>query len=313
MLSCMGTLLFLCALVIDPAAINTPDTMMIGPEAEGPAVVRAQVLLYRARFSAGEIDGRYGRNLERAVAAFQTVRGLPVTGLIDSATWAALNADTAPAVIPYTISEQDVAGPFFNVPRDMMEQAKLERLGFQSPREQLGEKFHASPRLLAALNPGKTLATAGEQIIVPNVLLPAPVETAARVEVSKAQSAVMAFNAAGKLLGWYVATMGSEHDPLPIGEWKVAGVRWNPIFHYNPDLFWDADSGHEKAKIAAGPNNPVGVVWMSLTKPHYGIHGTPEPGKVGHTASHGCIRLTNWDAAELAAMVRPGTPAVLTE
>ena len=309
----MGALLFLCTLAIDPAAVNTPESMMIGPEAEGAAVVRAQVLLDRARFSPGEIDGRYGRNLERAVTAFQTVRGLSVTGLIDSATWAALNADTAPAVIPYTIAEEDVAGPFFKVPGDMMEQAKLEKLGFRSPQEQLGEKFHSSPRLLAALNPGKTLATPGEQIIAPNVLTPPPVETAARVEVSKTQSAVMAFDAAGKLLAWYVATLGSEHDPLPIGEWKITGLKRDPPFHYNPELFWDADSGHEKAKIAPGPNNPVGVVWINLTKPHYGIHGTPEPGKVGHTASHGCIRLTNWDAAELAAMVRPGTPASLTE
>ena len=122
-----------------------------------------------------------------------------------------------------------------------------------------------------------------------------------------------ALDAAGKILAQYPASSGSEHDPLPIGMWKINGVAKNPPFHYNPELFWDAEPNHSKAKIAPGPNNPVGVVWIDLTKDHYGIHGTPEPARVGHTQSHGCIRLTNWDAMELAGMVRPGLPAELKE
>ena len=149
-------------------------------------------------------------------------------------------------------------------------------------------------------------------IVVPAVVR-APAHRAARVVVSKSRRTVTAYGAGGALLAQYPATVGSEHDPLPIGDWKVTGIQHNPVFHYNPDLFWDADPKDQKAKIAAGPNNPVGVVWIGLTKEHYGIHGTPEPGKIGHTESHGCIRLTNWDADELSRMVSKGTPVVMKE
>ena len=298
---------------LDPARINDAGMVeAIGPGSKGPSVVRAQVLLARAHFSCGEIDGEYGVNLQKAAGAFQTARNLPSSGNLDAPTWEALNADQAPALIPYTVTAEDVAGPFVKIPPEMKDQAKLPALGYQSPEEALGERFHASPKLLEALNPGKPLAKEGQQILVPNVLTMPPGK-AAKVVVSKSQSAVMAYDGAGKLLAWYAATIGSEHDPLPIGEWKIEGVRRNPVFHYNPELFWDARSKDEKARIAAGPNNPVGVVWIDLSKEHYGIHGTPDPAKVGHVTSHGCIRLTNWDAAELAGMVQPGTPAILEE
>jgi lipoprotein-anchoring transpeptidase ErfK/SrfK len=131
--------------------------------------------------------------------------------------------------------------------------------------------------------------------------------------VSRSESAVRAYDDDGRLLAFYVATIGSEHDPLPVGEWKVRSITHDPVFHYNPGLFWDAKAGDGKATLPPGPNNPVGLVWIDLSKEHYGIHGTPEPSRIGHTTSHGCIRLTNWDALELAAMIRPGTPAVLEE
>jgi lipoprotein-anchoring transpeptidase ErfK/SrfK len=305
--------LLTAAVGFDPGAINNPglkDTT--GPGASGNAVVRAQILLNRAHFSSGEIDGEYGNNLAKAVTAYRGTHGLPAGDSVDAAVWAALDADTAPALVPYTIANDDVAGPFVKIPNDMMQMASLPALGYQSPAELLGEKFHAGPKLLAALNPDRDLGRAGENIVVPNVLVMPPGK-AASVVVSKSASAVTAYDANGKLLAFYAATIGSEHDPLPLGNWKIPGVQRNPWFHYNAELFWDAHNPGEKAKIAPGPNNPVGMVWIDLSKEHYGIHGTPEPSQVGHRASHGCIRLTNWDAAELAGMVRPGIPAVLKE
>ncbi len=296
----------------DFTAVESAQTETIGPGAKGSAVLRAQILLDRAHFSCGQIDGDFGSNLQKAVAAFQRTRGLPATGSVDPEAWAALNGDTAPVLTPYTIAAEDVTGPFAKLPKNMMDQAKLPYLGYGSPQEELGERFHSIPTLLAALNPGKDLSKAGEQIVVPNVVTLPPGE-AALVVVSKSDSSVTALDATGKTLAYYVATIGSEHDPLPIGNWKINGVAHNPVFHYNPQLFWDAHPQDSKAVIKAGPRNPVGVVWIDLSKEHYGIHGTPDPSKIGHAESHGCIRLTNWDASELAAMVKPGTPAILKD
>ena len=277
-----------------------------------PNVMRAQILLARAHFSCGEIDGRAGSNLQKTVSAFQGERQLPVTGNLDDATMAALNGDNNPITIPYTITPDDLKGPFLTIPPSMAAKAKLPAMNYQSSLEELAERFHASPDLLTNLNPGADFSKAGQQITVPNVLVmpPAP---AAQVIVSKSESSVRALDPTGKLLAFYVATIGSEHDPLPVGTWKILGVKRDPLFHYNPALFWDAKKTDGKATIQAGPNNPVGVVWIDLSKEHYGIHGTPEPSVIGHVTSHGCIRLTNWDALELAQMVSPGTPAILKE
>jgi lipoprotein-anchoring transpeptidase ErfK/SrfK len=293
--------------------VNNPGiTPVLGPDARGSAVVRTQILLDRQHFSSGEIDGYFGSNLVKAVAAFQTARNMQPSGRMDAQTWAALNSDTAPALVPYTITAADLAGPFVKVPAELMQQATLPALGYESAQEELGERFHASPKLLQALNPGKLLDKADEQIMVPNVNT-APPGPAASVVVSKSESSVTALDQDGHVLAWYAATIGSEHDPLPIGTWKIKGVQRNPKFHYNPNLFWDANATDQKATIQPGPNNPVGLVWIALSKEHYGIHGSPEPGRIGHTESHGCIRLTNWDAMELAGMVQPGVPAVLKE
>jgi lipoprotein-anchoring transpeptidase ErfK/SrfK len=212
----------------------------------------------------------------------------------------------------YTITADDEKGPFVQIPKEMMEQAELPGMGYTSALEELAERFHSSEQLLQALNPGADFTKVGQQLNVPNVVTMPPGQ-AAVVTVSKAESSVRATDADGKLLAFYVATIGSEHDPLPVGEWKVRWIKTNPVFHYDAKLFWDARKPDEKADIQPGPNNPVGVVWIDLSKDHYGIHGTPDATLVGHATSHGCIRLTNWDALELSTMVKPGTPALLKE
>lgn len=294
-------------------ANNPATTDAVHPKDSGSAVLRAQILLDRAHFSVGEIDGSFGQNMENTVRAYQAALHLPVDGTINADTWKALDADTAPVVVPYTIQPTDVSGPFYKVPTDMMEQAKLPALGYTSVLEELGERFHSSPKLLKDLNPGKQLNGPGEQIQIPNVDRTPITREAALVIVSKACSCVEVLDGQNQVIAHYPATMGSEHDPLPVGDWKISKPLWNPVFHYNPQLFWDANEKDAKANIKPGPNNPVGVVWIGLSKEHYGIHGTPEPSTIGKTQSHGCIRLTNWDATELATIVKPGMTASLRE
>jgi lipoprotein-anchoring transpeptidase ErfK/SrfK len=296
--------------------------------------LRTQVMLDRAGFSPGPIDGRVGSSTKKALEAFQKQAG-----------------DAAPQTIEpttrYRITAEDTAGPFVDIPKDLVEQSKLPQLGYRSIVEALAERFHSTPAFLQQLNPGAKF-TADEEIVVPNVeplVMPTPQPKptpqakpqAARgrgregregagasatgttgkpdvvVTVSKAAGALTVTDPSGRVLLYAPVTTGSEQDPLPIGEWKVNGVSLNPTFNYNPKLFWDANPAHSKAKIPAGPNNPVGLVWIDLSKEHYGIHGSPEPTTVGKTASHGCVRLTNWDAIKLAGMVKPGTRVVFTQ
>lgn len=305
-------LLFLVA-IIDPTVVN--DSSLATPlnaKSRGAGVIRAQILMDRAHISSGEIDGSWGHNVQIAIAEYRSQHDLPSGETVDSAMWASLNQDAAPALVEYEISVADVTGPFEKIPAEMTDKAKMKHLGYPTAQEGLAEKFHCSPGLLATLNPGKKFDEAGVSITVPNVITASP-GRAHSVLVNGKDLSVEALDASGKVLAFYPASVGSEHDPLPVGDWKVVGVSHNPIYNYNSDRFWDAKGEHSEATIAPGPRNPVGSVWIALSKEHYGIHGSPTPAAIGHTQSHGCIRLTNWDAEQLASMVRPGVIATLKE
>lgn len=297
-------------------------------------IMQAQVILDRLGFSPGVIDGKKGFTLKLALSAFQSTHNLPATGDLDPATVAALGKVAGPTpVLEVTITQPDVTGPYVGpLPKREDDQAELPSLGYANIMEMLAERYHTTPATLVALNSPGTKLAAGAKIKVPNVAVaahdyPATFPDAYRqtlfglnvasgqpqadhLVVSKSKRSLSVFDGDNKLLAQFPVTTGSQHDPLPIGHWKVVGASYNPEFHFNPKLFWDAKRGEKKATLQPGPNGPVGVVWLELSKPHYGIHGTPEPQNIGRTQSHGCIRMTNWDAGRLSLMVKPGTPAV---
>jgi lipoprotein-anchoring transpeptidase ErfK/SrfK len=287
-----------------PTPAATPAPAPADAAKSANAVLDLQVQLIRAGFSTGEIDGVDGANTKKALAAHMEIHKKAPEA-------------TGETLEDYVLTAEDVDGPFVKIPEDMMEKARLKSLGYTSVMEALGEKFHTAPELLTKLNPGVKFA-AGATIKVPKVDRAVPAADAAPTEeltiiVSKSESSLRAYTNAGKLVFYAPVTSGSELDPLPIGDWAVTAVARNPPFNYDPALFKKSDPKHEKATLAPGPNNPVGVVWIDLTKEHYGIHGTPEPGKIGHTSSNGCVRLTNWDALKVAAMVKKGTKVRFVE
>ncbi len=317
---------------------DDPYAFTIVPEPQGAparpeAILQAQVALDRAGFSPGVIDGKEGMSFTAALSGFQQSRGLPETGKYDDATAKALLGNAAPpATWLVKIPEGFARGPFVNVPKDLNEQAQLPLIGYRNLLEKLAERFHTKPEVLVALNAPNTKIGPGATVRVPaignqpvasidgdergwgdtlaSLAVAKDQPQADHIIVDKSDGVLRVFDAQDRLMAQFPATMGSEHDPLPIGTWEIKGISRNPDFHYNPDLFWDAEAKDEKAVLKPGPNGPVGVVWIDLSKPHYGIHGTPEPQTIGRTESHGCIRLTNWDAARLAQMVKSGVKAI---
>lgn len=294
---------------VTPLEAAAPDTARFDA-----GMVRIQVLLDRAHFSPGVIDGYDGENVRKAVSAYQEANNLPVSGLADDGLLTRLEQrDSAPALVAYTLTAEDVAGPFVDVPNDLEAMSQLDHVGYESAEEAIAEKFHMDDDLLRTLNPGVDFSQAGAQIVVANGggELSKPV---ASIEVDVSEGAVRAFDASNQLVAYYPATIGSSDAPAPIGEHTVRGVAFDPTYRYDPErLPTFGQRNHGALDIAAGPNNPVGAVWIALSAETYGIHGAPNPSQVSKTQSHGCIRLTNWDAVELGRAVRPGVPVAIRQ
>ena len=272
-----------------------------------PAILRAEVMLDRVHASPGVIDGRDGKNFEDALEIYEKAKHLPVRRGLVAEVWDALTKESPePVLEEHTLNDEEVAGPFIpDIPKDYAKQAELKTLAYRSPAQKIGAEFHLSEELLAALNPGVDLGKAGGEILVASVK-PVPIRgTLKSIVVYKRKGEVLAYDRHGRIMAAYPATIGSRELPSPSGTYKVKGVAWNPIYYYNPKNFVQGDN-HDKLKLPPGPNNPVGSVFIALTKPTYGLHGTPDPDKIDKTASHGCVRMTNWDATELAHLVKRG-------
>ena len=322
---------------IAAAALAAPAGSQTAP-AQAPSVdrtvLRTQVILEKLGFGPGILDGRGGASLKNALKGFQESRGLRATGTIDAATVRAMRpyGGTRPT-IEVTLDQSAFAGPFVNpMPKDYAEQAKLPGMAYSRPLERIAERFHTTPAVLVALNPGVATIRPGTRIVVPNTLpssraypgdatpewratlaglnVEAAVPQAAKIVVDKSDGVLRVLDAQDRLIGQYTATMGSARDPLPLGNWKVLHVSPNPDWKMNPAILKGVDDSKQAQIIPPGPNNPVGVVWIDLSKEHYGIHGTPNPETIGRAESNGCVRLTNWDAARVALMVKGGTPVV---
>jgi len=294
-------------------------------------VFHAQVLLDRAGFSPGAIDGQEGMVFKDALRGFQKARGLDETGKLDQATRAALLQGGAASTVMLKVDASDANGPFFQIPKEPEDQAKMERLGYRNLLEKLAEKFHTTPQTIVALNDPRTVLRAGAVLRLPNVLPASRIYSgvkpdvaqvlsdlninpdqprADRVVVDKSEKLVRAFDKQGRLIAQFPATLGSDKDPLPLGDWKVTAIAYNPPFKYQPKLFWDVEDDEKEQLLPPGPNGPVGVVWIDLSREHIGIHGTNAPETIKRAESHGCVRLTNWDAARLTRMIGNGMEVI---
>ena len=296
--------------------VNAAD---FGAKQKSPQALnlKAQILLDRSGFSPGAIDGRNGDNFANALRAFQKKNALNETGKLDQDTWNKLAPGSEPVLIAYTIRGADLKGPFADeIPAKYQDKAKLKRLDYTSAVEMLAERFHMDQEFFEELNRGKTMDQAGAAILVANVNVKpvalnarsAKSEKASKIEADKQNNIVRVLAKDGSLLATYPASIGSEAKPAPSGTLKVVRIARNPTYTYDPDFKFRGVKADEKLHIAAGPNNPVGSVWIALDQKSYGIHGAAEPSKVGKIDSHGCVRMTNWDALALAKIVRKGMP-----
>ncbi|MBW0144905.1 L,D-transpeptidase family protein [Sphingomicrobium sp. B8] len=295
-------------------------------------VFHAMVLLDRANFSPGVIDGRSGKNFEWALKGYQEANGLEVTGRLDTPTRKSLLKDGRAPTRFLRIDETSFGSPHKEIPEDAEEQAEMEAMPYENLFEEVAERFHTTSETLIALNGDKARnVEIGTVLQLPNVLpssrdygdlegtqrdmfnalnvQPDGGAKGTRIVVDESDGQMRVYDNDDKLVAQFPVTTGSENDPLPLGKWKVQAYSFLPPFHYQPDLFWDVDDSEESQMLPPGPNGPVGVAWLDLTKEHYGIHGTPEPQTIGYTESHGCLRMTNWDVLTLSRILDEGFEA----
>jgi lipoprotein-anchoring transpeptidase ErfK/SrfK len=328
----------LAAILLSAAAVAQPQDQKawVPPGTPGSPIsgelFHAQVLLDAAGFSPGVIDGRNGSSFKQALKGFQEARGLDVTGKLDTPTRQALLSAGKPSTVNVRLGNDDVVARFVRpIPTKYEDQAKLPFLGYRNMLEKLAERYHTTPETVVALNGPDKLIGAGQVLRLPNVVPSSRDYSGAmdkqgmlmnllnvagdqhkgdHIVVDKSDSALRVMDEGDRLIAQFPVTTGSTHDPLPIGNWKVTTYAFLPPFNFQPDLFWDVSDNKAEQRLPPGPNGPVGVAWLDLTKEHYGIHGTAEPQTIGKTQSHGCIRMTNWDVIRLSRMLKPGFKAV---
>jgi len=303
------------------SAIASPRKFPLRIPNRGPVALQLQVMLDRSGFSPGIIDGTWGKNAAKALTWFRIASGMDSTPTrsIDRATYdkLAAAAQSTPLITTHEVTMDDMEGPFVQIPDGVYDQAKLKCLCYSSTAEGLAEQFHTSEAMLRQLNPGVNLKSlrAGMSLKVPNaetpIVDPATRDTTgqmARIVISRKGYWTHAVDASGKVVAHFPSTLGAGYDPSPTGGFRITNISHDPSFHYQPALMAEVPDTRPTAKLPPGPNSPVGVVWMALSKPHYGIHGTSSPETIGYANSHGCVRLTNWDAERLASLIRAGTP-----
>jgi lipoprotein-anchoring transpeptidase ErfK/SrfK len=289
----------------DPLAQPMPPAATVKGKSSAE-ITALQVFLDREGFSPGVIDGKMGSNVTKAIEAWQQATGETLDPNNTEDILERLRFNGGLPITTYTITAADAAGPYVaSIPEDYAHKAMLPHLSFTSTAEMLGEKFHMDENYLRELNPGVDFSIPGTTIKVIN---PGPIKTGkvARIVADKGRKQVLAYDEAGKLVAAYPATIGSADTPSPSGTVAVERIAFDPGYTYNPKINFRQGANDKILQLQPGPNGPVGTVWIALSKPTYGIHGTPDPSKIGKTQSHGCIRLTNWDATELGKMVSPG-------
>ncbi len=274
-----------------------------------PLTAKVQILLDRSGTSPGVIDGFKGGMSESAIKAFERREGLVIDGVLDQQVWDLLQPyATQGMTMNYTITQSDAEGLVDAIPTDYAEKAAMSAMGYTSIAEKLGERFHMDEKFISFLNPGVALVP-GSTIKVMVTAQPIKKQVT-RIIVDKATRRVAAYDAQGKMVVDYPATVGSDATPSPAGNHTVLSVALNPTYTYNPKINFKQGNNDKVLIVPPGPNGPVGNVWIDLSKPTYGIHGTPTPSKLFVNQSNGCVRLTNWDARELAGMVKGGVTKV---